>query len=855
MQDDQSGARWRQVDSLFERAMDQPASERMGFVDQTCGADLDLAQEVKGLIAASGQAAQYWDDSGSRILKDLWRELGSGADEEPDVAGLELGSYRLIRRLARGGMGSVYLAERADGRFEQRVAVKVLRRGLDTEDIIGRFLAERRVLASLDHPNIAHLLDGGETPDGLPYLVMELVEGQPLTDHCDALKLGIAERLGLFRQVAQAVQHAHRHLVVHRDLKPSNVLVTLPPAHQVKLLDFGIAKILDPDDRTTGATTRTAARMMTPGYASPEQVLGLGVTTASDVYQLGVLLYELLAGEHPFPVGAVSSHELERQVIEVDPPPPSRRVDAGAARHRATDLRRLRKLLAGDLDHVTLMALRKEPELRYASVEQMLEDLDRVHRGLPVRAAAHTFRYRSGRFVRRNRWGIAAALGAVTLVSAHAITLTVQNRRVAEERDRVAAEARKANQVSEFMVRLFESANPEETGGRDLTVREVLDMGARQARTDLADQPAERAALLSAVGRSYAGLGQNTDAKMWLERALSARRAAHGEVNELAASDLAALASLGTVWDDQVALFQEALEVAEEAVGPDHPLLGRILADYGVVLSESPEHVEESMALRERAVSILRGAPPEYRGDLAYALRVMAYSESPPTAAMHIREALGIEREIHGNRHITVSETLNDLALTMEAIDPLAADSLMRESVRITTEILGEEHGRTLGRLNNLAGLRRDRGAFAQAESTYQQILTIRRARYPDLPIHLAYTTYGLGRVVTELGRHAEGERYLREALRLLRLGQLIEESPLYDLTRAAIGYALFKQGRVREAESYIIPAADKLAAVPVPAVDRVRVLGWAAGVYEASGRRADAARYRAMASELQKTN
>jgi len=844
-------ARWHRIDAVFAAALDAPHAERDQVVSRLCDGDEGLATEVKALLAESAAAARYWDHAGSRVLGGLARGLAEGREAEADAAGLTLGAYRLVRRLARGGMGTVYLGERADGRFEQQVAVKILRRGLDTEDVIARFLAERRVLASLDHPNIARLLDGGETPDGRPYLILELVDGRPLTVHADAERLSIPLRLRLFRQVGVAVQHAHRHLVVHRDLKPSNVLVTHSPAPQVKLLDFGIAKIVDLDDHTTGGTTRTAARMMTPGYASPEQVLGQPVTTASDVYQLGVLLYQLLTGTHPYPIHKVDPIELERLIVEHDPPPPSRRVDEAGAARRGTDARRLRKMLAGDVDRVTLMALRKEPDLRYASVEQFLEDLDHLERGLPVRAAAHTLRYRAARFVRRNRLGVAAALGALTLVAAHAVTLTVQNRRVAAQRDRAEAEARKATQVSEFMVRLFESANPEQTGGRDLSVREVLDLGARQARTDLADQPAERAALLSAVGRSYAALGQYTDARLWLERALRARRAAHGDVHELTAADLAELAEHIDTWDDQVALYRQALDVAEEAVGADHPLVARILTEFSVILSASPARDPETVRMRERAVGILRAAPEEFRGDLARALTVMAYGRPVDSAVALIGEALAVLREVYGEHHITVSESLNDLGLAMEAIDPLVADSLMVESLGITSAIMGEDHVATLGRLNNLAALRRDRGAFASAESTYRRILAIRRAKYPDLPVQLAYTTYGLGLVVTELGRPEEGEEYLLETLRLLRHGQVLEESPLYDLTRGAIGYALFQQGRLPEAAQYLLPAADRLVELTRPSLDLIRLLEWAASLVEASGRPEEAERYRRKAAEV----
>ncbi len=818
--------RWQQIDRLFSAALDRPEAQRVAFVTEACGGDLELRGAVLELLEASPQAERYWEGARARLIRSLWTGF---ADEEAagpgGPQGDRLGPYRLLNPIARGGMGTVYLAARADGRFEQRLAVKVLRKGLDTEDVVARFLAERRILASLEHPNIARLLDGGETPDGRPYLAMEYVEGRPITEYCDAVRMPLPARLVLFESVCRTVHHAHQHLVVHRDLKPSNILVT--PTGQVKLLDFGIAKLLDPQDPDTPAgPTRTGVRLMTPRYASPEQVLGKRVTTASDVYQLGLLLYELVAGRPPYPEQELSRAELERLISEVEPPPPSEVVDASTAHLRRLDLRGLRRSLGGDLDRITQMALRKEPERRYSSAEQLLEDVRRFRHGLPVQATADTRSYRAAKFLRRHQFGVAAATAGVLFLAGYALTVTEQSRTIRSARDQAALEARKAEQVTAFMVDLFGGANPDVTGGRDVTVRELLDLGAQRAGAELSDQPAVRSAMLSAIGQSYAQLGRYDAAQPLLEIALAERRLAHGPIHEAVARDLWMLAGVvaKSDLDTGIALYGDALRVAEAGVGPDHPLVGRILADYGERISLARPGDSLSIALRERAVAILRAAPGDVREDLAHALSVSAYGAPPAVALPRMREALALRRALYGEQHTTVAASLNDLALATEPVDPLAADSLMTKSIEIAVAILGKRHATTLNSMNSLAALRRTRGAYELAEPIYREVLALREELYPDQRLLLAYSQYGLGLVLAEQDKGADAETYLRLALGNLER-ELAADSPLLALTRLALGHALASQGRYQDAERLLVSANDAIQASGLPALDKARAL------------------------------
>jgi eukaryotic-like serine/threonine-protein kinase len=442
--------RWERLNEVFHAAVELAPEQRVGFLDYVCSQDADLRAEVERLIAAHERAGRFIEDP---AIAQAAPWLSGASQALP--AGHRFGPYRVIRELGRGGMGAVYLAERADGQFEQQVALKLIKRGMDTDLVLQRFRAERQILASLDHPNIARLLDGGTTDDGRPYFVMEYIDGQPIDEYADARSLSVDDRLRLFLQVAGAVTYAHQHLIVHRDIKPVNILVT--PDGLPKLLDFGIAKVLhaDPDEATS---TLTGLRLLTPEYASPEQVEGRPVTTASDVYSLGVVLYELLTGRSPYRPKSRDPLDVAEAVRTTDPERPSTAVThpAAAQGHRRAGLasdragatgggstEKLRRRLRGDLDVIVLAALRKEPERRYASVEQFARDITRHLEGLPVQARADTFRYRAGKFVRRNRIAVvgAALLGmaliggtVATAWQAHEARVQAQLARAAQAR-------------------------------------------------------------------------------------------------------------------------------------------------------------------------------------------------------------------------------------------------------------------------------------------------------------------------------------------------------------------------------------------------------------------------------------
>src|SRR5213080_3410689 len=392
--------RWKRVDAVFEQALELPQDQRAAFLQENCNSDAEVRREVESLLNSHERAGNFIDQPSLFFADDTLRDNGSTLQ-----AAELIGSYRIVRELGRGGMGAVYLAERADEQYKKRVAIKLIKRGMDTDAVLRHFRNERQILANFDHPNIARLFDGATTDDGLPYFVMEYIEGLPINEYCAAHKISLIERLKLFREVCAAVSYAHRHTVIHRDIKMSNILVTSEGIP--KLLDFGIAKILTPGAGAEALMTMTSLRPMTPEYASPEQVRGEPVTTASDVYSLGVVLYELLTGRSPYRLTTHSPREVERAITEQEPMRPS--TATGLHRNQHSELSN-RKLLRGDLDNILLMALRKEPARRYQTVDQFAEDIRRHLESRPVRARKDTIGYRARKFVRRNKVAVAASL-------------------------------------------------------------------------------------------------------------------------------------------------------------------------------------------------------------------------------------------------------------------------------------------------------------------------------------------------------------------------------------------------------------------------------------------------------------
>lgn len=763
MHGDRSGTAEREHGLRLQHLLDAmeslPQDRHAQFLEAHCP-DPALRAEVLALLAAEAAADAY--------IEDLAGDLFCGSLPPTETSGTQIGPYRLLHVIGRGGMGSVYLAVRDDGTFEHQVALKRLDAALPGTQAHDRFVAERQILAGLKHPSIAHILDGGVTPGGLPWFAMEYVDGVPITDYCNGLDLDIDRRLALFLQVCAAVEHAHSRLVVHSDLKPGNVLVT--DAGEVKLLDFGIARLQgDAEARTDPSGPASAsAWLMTPAYASPEQVRGEPTTTASDVYQLGVLLYELLTGRRPDPAvqpgvapGPTESPFL-RPCLSTALPASS----SGVSRlpfHDGTARARWRRRLRGDLDSIVTTAIQADPGRRYTTADRLAQDVRRHLQGLPVTARPLTLRYRAGKFVRRHVLGVAAAALVVLLGSGLVVFHTA---RLQNERDRAQIASAKAERMNRFLIGLFRSADPTEGSRADLTARELLDRGVAQVDRDLGSDPQVQANMLQVLGRTYLELG---------------------------------------VYSSADALLDRALTLHSGRMGASQADVGATLGDIGLLRYEEGKYAQARDHLLE-AERRLRAALPERAGELADVLRALGRVRGNigehRAAREALEEALALQRPISGEESVEVATILMSLGLLQVAMgDPVAAERSQEKALAIYERVLGTEHLAVAIGLNDLANSRLYQGRLDGLEAMYRRSYEIVRTVYgPDHP-RVGRPLNNLGHVLTTMGRPAEAIAVLRMSLEIQESAGREHPEVAYPLTTLADAH--LANGDFAEARRY----------------------------------------------------
>jgi serine/threonine-protein kinase len=680
-----------------------------------------------------------------------------------------LGPYEVVRGLGRGGMGAVYLARRADQQYEKLVAVKVVQSGQETEEMLRRFRQERQILAGLDHPNIAKLLDGGATTQGLPYFVMDYVEGEPVDRYCARRGLGIEERLRLFQSVCAPVSHAHRNLVVHRDIKPANILVTAEGVP--KLMDFGIAKLLAPHPSPEGAVEGTVFAF-TPAYASPEQVRGEPVTTATDVYSLGVVLYELLTGRGPYRVGTRASVEVLKAICEQEPERPSAAVarDGAPTESAPPGGERTARRLRGDLDSIALKALRKEPGQRYASVDALREDIEHHLDGRPVAARRGTSSYRAAKFVRRHWIGVSAAslvLAAIVAGAGLATWGMIRARRAEAEAVR---QAKKATAINEFLQETLFSAHPHVGAGRDAKVVDALAAAVPRIANSFADQPEVRAAVQHTVGRTYADLGLIDEAKPLLQASLDTRRRVLGPGHPDTAESLhsvGALAYLQGDLDGAERLWRESLALRLKSPGPGTIPVAESMSDLAMVLQEGKSaDYAAAQPLLEESLAIKRTLLGDRDPDVAQStnnLGMLFYRKKEyDKAEALLRQALALNRELRGNDNADVGSGLNNIGLVLRSRGDFEGSiPLFRESLEIIRKVYGPAHPEVAGKLNNLAVALQRTGRLAEAEAALREALDIYVRAYPGGHVQIPTTRSLLGGLLTDAGRFAEAELLL----------------------------------------------------------------------------------------------
>jgi tetratricopeptide (TPR) repeat protein len=784
----------QRVKEILGAVLEVPPAERELTLNERCCGDEELRREVEALLEFDTTTQGFRGDPFVLLRP-----------ESPEGVGDRIGPYKVLRPLGEGGMGAVYLAEK-DGEIGLKVALKILHRGMNTDAIVQRFRNERRILAHLHHPMIGQIHDGGATDDGRPYFAMEVVEGKPIDAYCRDAGLSVRERLELFQRACEAVAASHRNLVAHLDLKPSNILVTTDGTP--KLLDFGIAKILDPASEMWTRMTALGERPMTPPYASPEQIRGEPLGAPSDIFSLGVILYELLTGVRPFPGEGMS---LRFKIVEKDPQRPSTLIKSRAGRKA----KRILRPLSGDLDAIVMKALRKQPDERYASVEGLSEDIGNYLAGLPVKARVHSFRYRAGKFVRRNRWRLLTATAFFVLAVGLLVSFVLQM----EQRQQVQREKYRATVSllsSRVFFRVVENIDPsaEETS---LDVEAILKLGQDLYGDEFADLPEAQAAVLDNVGRFYSSRGFYRSAMPLIEDALKIRRQILGEENLLVAESLHNLAQLQSELGEDVAAEERArraLDIQRRQYNEPTRELAIGINNYGLILSKLERHSEAEKLFREALqmkIALYGKGHLQVVATLAN-LGSSLYRQSRYAEALsYHQQALDVRREFLPQDDLGLGSSYGYLGLDLVALeDYAAAVPPLRQALRIHRSIRGDHHASVATKINNLAFALQRTGKSEEARGCYMEALRISIESYGQEDYRTAIFERNLATADLDLGEADSCEAHSRRALAVFLANWPQGHWRIADV-RSVLGACLAAAGRFLEAEPLLLEGYQAL--------------------------------------------
>jgi eukaryotic-like serine/threonine-protein kinase len=777
-------------------------------------ADVEVTRTGAPGAPASGETTVDADTVGAH---------GEGVGEERKT----IGPYRLIKILGEGGMGQVWLAEQT-APVKRMVALKLVKGGMYNKALIQRFESEQQSLAVMNHPAIAKVFDAGTTKDGQPYFVMDYVDGLSITQYCDTKKLNVRERLELFIQVCEGVQHAHQKAIIHRDLKPSNVLVVEIDRKPVpRIIDFGIAKAfsLQPPDEHT-LITQMGAVIGTRGFMSPEQADPnvLDVDTRTDVYSLGVTLYVLLTGTLPFDPDQWKRKPIDevlRQLREEDPPSPSTKLSAedettkDSAMKRAVEPRQLVAMLRGDLDWITLKALAKDRARRYGTPSELAADLDRYLHNRPVVARPASAGYRLRKYVQRHRVGVGVAVGAAALLVAFAVAQTVQLRRTTLERDRAARERDRANRITDFMADMFKLSDPSEARGKTVTAREILDKASNDIDTGLAKDPDLQAQMMHVMATVYVNLGLYSQAQTLFRRAFEIRRKVLGPEHPdtlVSMNGLARTLDVEGHYAEAEELFRQSLDIERRVLGPEHPDalmsmngLANTLADEGRN-AEAEKLYRQTLDVRRR---VLGPENPDTLRSMANLATNLQEQGRYPEAEQLQRETLEIDRRVLGPEHRDTMAGLDNLANTLyEEGRYSESEKLHRDALDMKSRILGPEHPVTLLSMGNLASTLERKGQYPEAEKLYRQTLDIRRRvlgpEHPDTLLSMN----DLGGILGKEGQFEAGEKLLRQTIEIQR-GVLGPDHPDTASSTYTLACLAAQRGNLDQALSLLRQALD----------------------------------------------
>ncbi|MGD0515205.1 MAG: tetratricopeptide repeat protein [Terriglobales bacterium] len=836
--------RWERIQNLFHEVADLPEPEQRVFLKAACGDDDVLVADVLALVEEDARGGSFLDRDLAEVAQQVLEEATSSA-----LPFKEFGPYRIKKALGEGGMGVVYLAERVD--LGSLVAIKLLRDAWLSPARRERFASEQRTLAQLNHPSIARLYDADTLDDGTPWFVMEYVEGVPLTEYCSEHACSIEERLQLFRAVCEAVQYAHQHAVIHRDLKPSNILVK--PDGTIRLLDFGIAKQLESLEAPAGRDqTLTGLRLMTPAYAAPEQVRGERVGIQTDVYSLGVILYELLTGGPPFDLSKLTPGEAEAVIVGQDPEKPS--TIAPRSVETNPGVLSVGKSAWADLDVLCLSAMHKDRQRRYQSVEALIRDIDHYLKGEPLEARPDSFHYRLGKFVRRNRRAVSAAALVFTVVVGLVIFFTV---RLAKARNAALEEAARTQRIQRFMMNLFQGGDESVGPGDSMRVVTLLDRGVQEAQS-LNGDPKVQAELYQTLGTIYDQLGKFDQADSLLHSALERRKTLFGPDSTEVAESLVALGQLRSdqaQYDDAEKFTRQGVEMTRRHLPPTHPRLGRALYALGEVLVNEGKY-DQGIQVLDQAVQI-QSAPGGVPADLAESLTELANAEFyaghlDVSNSVNLR-VLAMDRQLYGERHPNVAEDLINLGAIQsewghyteteryyrQALDIIqnfygkdhpetasamtllgrslnsqgrfneAAD-MLRQSLGIQERVYGEVHPRVASALGELGKVAMQQGKLDEAEADFRRQADIYREVYKGKHYYIGSALANLGGVYMERKQYARAERSFRDALQIY--AQTLPANHLnVAIVRVKLGRALIPQRRYADAEAQSLAGYEVL--------------------------------------------
>lgn len=847
--------RWELIKALFHQASELELELREDFLRQHTAEDPMLYEQVLQMLNQDQQAGPSITQNISNSLSDL---IEAQFGLKP---GSQLGVYELESVIGEGGMGTVFLARRSDDEFKQKVAVKVIHSQSINSQTLQRFQTERQILADLNHPHIARLLDGGTTDRGVPYLVMEYIDGNPILDYCRQHKLDVEQRLQLFVQVCEAVKYAHQNLIVHRDIKPGNILVS--EQGQVKLLDFGIAKILQPETFAHPVSeTRSELRILTPENAAPEQVLGENVTTRTDVYSLGNLLYQMLTDKNLFNMDNQNRLAIEQAICEKMPDKPSIVVsqlsfESGSKHNHFGSLKtsaQLKKRLKGDLDTIILKTLQKDPERRYQSVEQLTVDISRHLKNFPIQARPDSFPYRARKFISRNRYTV--ALSSLLLISAFGFMafIVMQSAQIRHQKDRALYEAETSRQITDFLIDIFQSSDPNEHAGSTLSAQDLLDNG-QQKINELSDNPRLQASLLQTMGRVYQKmaefelalpllekamhirdtnpqttpkekastladvadlhfeLGLYAEAETYFRRSIDQYKTFTEEDDEELVSSISGLATVLSYQDkleQAQQLNQQVLEIQLKKYGPLSIQAGDAYTNLGHVFRDSGKFDEADEVLTHglEARRVSRG---NMHLETAHSLNQLArnktlmgrHDEALPLAL----EGLEIRRQIIGKDHPEIGASLGNLSgilFSLERYDE--AEQARRESLQMMRNLFGDDHAYVSGTLNSLGHILLKKKDLVGAVDAYQQALDISRRIMPADSTRIAYPLTSLGIVFLQQQRYDDARKYLVEAYQIRKKG-LPADSWHIASSAKALGETLMALNQWQSAEAYLVEA------------------------------------------------